>query len=123
MKRSLFSLTALTLCWCAFLISSSNSGAQSAQSAQKLDQLAIALQLTPKQKVQLAPILKAEAPKVQAIESDPSLTGPQKLELLKAIHQETDPQVQAILTPQQDDQWQAIRRKELQQAIEKRREQ
>ena len=121
MKR-LFSLAASTLCWCVLLTSSSNSRAQSSQSMRKIDQWATQLQLTPEQKAQLAPILEAEAPKVQAIKSDPSLTGEQKLEQLSAIHQETDPQVQNILTPQQYQQWQTIRQKELQQAIEQRQQ-
>jgi outer membrane murein-binding lipoprotein Lpp len=60
----------MTLCWRELFTSSSNSRAQSPQSMQKIEQLTTQLQLTPQQKTQLAPILEAEAPKVQAIGSE-----------------------------------------------------
>jgi hypothetical protein len=44
----------------------------------------------------------------------------QKLQQLKAIHAETDPQVRAILTPEQYQQLQAIRQQEIQQAIKRK---
>lgn len=96
---------------------------QSAQAVQKLQQLATQLALTPEQKGQLMPILVAEAPKVKAIKTDSSLTKMQKVQRLKALHDETDPQVRAILTPDQYQQLQTIRRQELTQIIEKRRNQ
>ena len=45
------------------------------------------------------PILKAEAPKFEAIKNDPSMSGMQKMEALHAIHSENAPQLQKILTP------------------------
>ena len=95
--------------------------AQSTQRVQKLEQLAEQLQLTPQQTIQLMPILKAEAPEIQAIKTDPSLSRIQKLERLKAVHDRTDPQVRAILTPQQYQRLQEIRRTEIQQAIQQHR--
>ena len=96
---------------------------QSAQAVQKLGQLATQLALTPEQKGQLMPILVAEAPKVKAIKTDSSLTKIQKVQRLKALHNETDPQVKAILSPEQYQQLQTIRRQELTQIIEKKRNQ
>lgn len=120
MKRHKFLLTALALGLCVLFTPSPKLHAQSQQAVQKLEELAKQLKLKPQQKAQLAPILEAEAPKLQAIKSNPSLTGMQKMEQLKAIHEQTDPQVKAILTPKQYEKWQAIRQKEVQQAIEKK---
>jgi Spy/CpxP family protein refolding chaperone len=93
---------------------------QSSQALQNVEKIAKTLKLTPEQKVQLLPILKTEAPRLEAVKNNPSLTGIQKLEQLKAIHAETDPQVRSILTPEQYQQLQEIRRKEIQEAIKKR---
>ena len=78
------------------------------------------LNLTPEQISALIPILKAEAPKIQAIKSDPSLSGMQKMEQMRAIHAETDPQVRSILSPQQYQQLQQIRAQEIQQMIRRK---
>ena len=94
--------------------------AQSERPAQKFDRLATQLALTPEQKRQLIPILVAEAPKVQAIRADSSLTRIQKLEQLKAVHDQTDPEVKAILSPEQYQKLQGIRRQELERVIEKK---
>lgn len=94
--------------------------AQPEKAAQKFEQLATQLALTPEQKRQLIPILVAEAPKVQAIKADSSLTKIQKLQQIKAIHEQIDPQVKAILSPEQYQKLQGIRRQELQRAAEKK---
>jgi protein CpxP len=108
---------------CSCLALTPRAQAQSGQRVQQFDQLAQQLQLTPEQKTQLIPILRAEAPKVKAIKADASLSRLQKLEQLKAVHDETDPQVKSILTPEQYQKLQEIRRSELQQAIKKRHNQ
>ena len=95
----------------------------SENAAQKFQQLATQLALTPDQKSQLIPILVAEAPKVKAIKADSSLTPIQKLQQIKAVHERTDPQVRAILSPQQYQELQTIRRQELQRVIEQKRKQ
>jgi hypothetical protein len=87
---------------------------------QKLEQVAKQLNLTPDQKMKLIPILKAEAPKVKAIKNNTSLSPMQKMEQLKAVHDETDPQVKEILNPDQYQTLQTIRRQEIQQAIRNR---
>jgi hypothetical protein len=94
--------------------------AQSQKAAQKFEQLATQLALSPEQKRQLIPILVAEAPKVRAIKADSSLTKIQKLQQIKAIHDQTDPQVKAILSPEQYQKLQGIRRQELERVAEKK---
>ena len=93
---------------------------QSQQGARKFVQLAKRLNLTPEQEVKLIPILKAEAPKVEAIKANTSLSPIQKMEQLRALHAETDPQVKAILTPDQYQTLQGIRQQEIRQAIQRK---
>lgn len=42
------------------------------------------------------------------------MTEGQKLAQMRAIHQQSDPQVKAILSPQQYETWQNIRQQEIQ---------
>ena len=77
------------------------------------------MNLTPEQKTQLLPILKAEAPRLEAVKNNSSLPIGEKAMQLRAIHQEADPQVQSILTAQQYKEWQAIRNQEIQQMLQK----
>jgi len=88
--------------------------------AQKLAALAKQLNLTPQQEKQLMPILEADAPKVEAVKNNAQLGPLQKLEQIKAIHAQSDPQVKAILNPQQYEQLQQIRQQEIHAAMEKR---
>lgn len=88
--------------------------------AQKLAMVAKALNLSPEQKAKLAPILEAEAPKLKALKENTSLSPMQKLDALRAIHQQTDPQVQAILTAQQYTQWEEMRRQEVMKLLQQR---
>ena len=94
--------------------------AQSPQALQNIQKVATALNLTPEQKQALIPILKAEAPRIKAIKSNQSLSGMQKIQQIRAVHEEVDPQVRAILTPQQYQQLQQIRAQEIQQLIKSR---
>jgi hypothetical protein len=112
MQRRIFPVTLLILSSCLY--------AQTRPGTQKIEQLATQLQLTPQQKMKLIPILRAEAPKVQAIKADTSLSMLQKMEQLKSVHDETDPQVKSILTPEQYQKLQEIRRTEIQQMMRNR---
>jgi protein CpxP len=128
MKRNVILFTVAALCLIVLFTAPQGAQAQAQpqaqpqtqQAAQKLEKLSKQLKLTPEQKLQLLPVLKEEGPKVQAIKSNTSLTGAQKVEQLKAVHQETDPQVKAILSPEQYEQFQKIRQKEIQQAVKKK---
>lgn len=117
--RVVLSITGL-LCCSFCLVLSNKLLAQTP--AQKLQHLSQVLNLTAQQKGEMLPILQEEGPKLEAIKNNPNLTGPQKAMQLRAIHQETDPQVKAILSPQQYQEWQTIRHHEIEQAIKRKAE-
>jgi hypothetical protein len=120
MKRRIVFSIAAVLC-CGFsLVLSTKLLAQTP--AQKLQHLSQALNLTAQQKGEMLPILQEEGPKLEAIKNNASLTGAQKAMQLRAIHQQTDPQVKAILSPQQYQEWQTIRHHEIEQALKRKAE-
>jgi protein CpxP len=132
MKIRMAHVVALALCELALAAPESNAQAQrtastapgTATNEQKLDKLEALskqLNLTPDQKMKLFPILKAEAPKMQAIKDNTSLTKIQKLERIRTLHEQTDPQVQAILSPQQYQQLKDIRQQEIEKMVQKKR--
>lgn len=104
-------LIVTTLCFGAFALLTSTSPAQNR--AAKVEAIAQQLNLTPQQKAKILPILREEAPKVEAIKNDNSMSRMQKVQGVKAIHQQTDPQMKAILSPEQYQKLQAIRRQAL----------
>lgn len=114
-------VVAAAACLCAFMISVPAATAQSPAAEEKVIALAQQLKLTPQQDVEALPILKAEAPKLEAVKNDPSLSGLQKVRALRAIHAETAPQLQKILTPAQYQQLQAIREADIKKAIAAKR--
>ena len=84
-----------------FGLQAASSFAQKGGAMAKAQAIAQQLNLTPQQKEKILPILIDEAPKVQAIKNDNSLSKIQKVQQLRAIHQQTDPQMKAILSPEQ----------------------
>ena len=98
-------------------ISSAQQKSEPQQSAQqqsaKLEEIAKYLNLTPQQKDKVLPILADEAPKVRAIKDDPSFSRMQRAQRIKAIHQQNDPQMKAILSPEQYQKLQAMRHKSI----------
>src|SRR5260370_40614583 len=100
---------AIVLAFCVSFLFTSY--AQSNARAQRLKGVAKELHLTRHQEEQLIPIMKAEEPKLEAIKNDPSLSRVQKLQRLQAVHDESNPQVKSILTPEQYQQLQDIRQK------------
>ena len=76
---------------------------------QRLMGIAKQLHLTRQQEKQLIPIMRAEEPQLEAIRNDTSLSEVQKLQRLQAIHNQSNPQVKAILTPEQYQQLQEMR--------------
>jgi hypothetical protein len=118
MKRSILAIGMLFLA--TMLVSAQD---RAAQAVQKLEQVARQLNLTPEQASKLLPILRAQAPKLKAIKDNTSLTPMQKMGQIRALHQQTDPQVKAILTPEQYQTLKEIRRQEIEQAIRNRQNQ
>src|SRR5258706_10959934 len=100
---------AIVLAFCASAMFTSY--AQSDARKHRLKETAKQLHLTRHQEKQLIPILKAEEPKLEAIQNDPSLSRAQKMQQLQAVHDQKDPQLKSILTPQQYQQLQGIRQK------------
>ena len=100
-----------------FALMASASFAQKTDTMSKAQAIAQQLNLTPQQKEKILPILAAEVPKVHAIKNDNSLSTMQKMQQLRTLHQQTDPQMKAILSPEQYQKLQAIRRQALSDAM------
>src|SRR5215510_9497151 len=92
--------------------------AQKGGAMQKAQAVAQELNLTPQQKEKILPILAAEVPKVNAIKNDNSLSRMQKMQQVRAIHQQTDPQMKAILSPEQYQKLKEIRLQALRDAAQ-----
>ena len=105
------------------VVHSAYAQAAPAGKAQKMAAIAKQLNLTPQQEKQLMPILEADAPKIEAVKNNASLGPIQKAQQIKAIHEQSDPQVKAILNPQQYEQLQQIRQQQIHEAIEKKMDQ
>jgi periplasmic protein CpxP/Spy len=117
MKKYIHSIAA-ALCFLTFVLVATTSFAQT--KAAKLQAISQQLNLTPEQKAKVLPILADEAPKVQAIRNDNSLSKVQKIQQIKAVHQQTDPQMKAILSPAQYEKLKTIRLQAIREATEKR---
>jgi protein CpxP len=120
MKNRIYVFTA-ALCSATSILLAPTSYAQKSGGLSKAEAIAQQLNLTPEQKAKILPILRDEVPKVNAIKNDNSLGKVQKLQQIKAIHQQTDPQMKAILSPAQYQKLQAIRQQTIKDAIEARR--
>ena len=118
--KKFIGLIASTLCCSTLVLVAPTSFAQNAAGISKAEAIAQQLNLTPQQKVKILPILREEAPKVQAIKNDNSLSRIQKMQQIRAIHQQTDPQMKAILSPVQYQKLQAIRQQTIREAMQTR---
>ena len=92
--------------------------AQKAGAMSKAQAIAQQLNLTPQQKEKILPILAAEVPKVHAIKNDNSLSKMQKMQQLRVIHQQTDPEMKAILSPEQYQKLRQIRAQTIREATQ-----
>jgi protein CpxP len=119
MKNRIYLFTA-ALCSATFILLASTSYAQKSGGLSKAEAIAQQLSLTPEQKVKILPILRDEVPKVNAIKNDNSMSNVQKMQQIRAIHQQTDPQMKAILTPAQYEKLKAIRQQAIRDATQSR---
>jgi periplasmic protein CpxP/Spy len=101
----------IALAFCVSLVSTSYAQSIPKARLHRLEAVAKQLHLTHEQERQLLPILRAEEPKLQAIKNDQSLSRTEKLQQLRAVHDESNPQVKAILTPAQYQELQVMRQK------------
>jgi Spy/CpxP family protein refolding chaperone len=92
--------------------------AQKGDAMSKAQAMAQQLSLSPQQKEKILPILAAEVPKVRAIKNDNSLSTTQKMQQLKGIHQQTDPQMKAILSPEQYQKLKQLRAQQIREATQ-----
>jgi len=97
---------------------SPTSFAQKAGAMSKAQAISQQLNLSPQQKEKILPILVDEAPKVNAIKNDNSLSKIQKMQQIRAIHQQTDPQMKAILSPEQYQKLKQIRLQAIREATQ-----
>ena len=118
MKNHILVISAVAMAM--FALVAPSSFAQKAGAMSKAQAIAQQLNLTPQQKEKILPILVDEAPKVQAIKNDNSLSKIQKIQQLRVIYQQTDPQMKAILSPQQYQKLQDIRRQTIREATQSR---
>jgi periplasmic protein CpxP/Spy len=117
MKNTTLVISALSIVMLAALAPASFAQGAGMQKAQAIAQQ---LNLTPQQKEKIMPILVAEAPKVNAIKNDNSLSRMQKMQQVRAIHAQTDPQMKAILSPQQYQKLKEIRLQAVKDSIQGR---
>jgi len=117
-KYTQFGISALFIAMFALL--APISFAQKGTAMSKAQAMAQQLNLTPQQKEKVLPILAAEVPKVQAIKNDNSLSKVQKMQQLRAIHQQNDPQMKAILSPEQYQKLKEIRLQTIREATQGR---
>jgi Spy/CpxP family protein refolding chaperone len=94
--------------------------AQKGGAMAKAQAIAQQLNLTPQQKDKILPILADEVPKVNAIKNNNSLSSTQKMQQVRAIHQQTDPQMKAILSPEQYQKLKQIRTQTIRDATQGR---
>ena len=119
MKKSIGLIVSI-VCISAFVLPAPTSHAQKAAAISKAEAISQQLNLTPQQKIKILPILRDEVPKVQAIKNDNSLSTIQKVQQIRAIHQQTDPQMKAILSPDQYQKLKAIRQQAIRDAVQSR---
>src|SRR5262245_65863507 len=111
-------ISALSIAMLALLAPASF--AQKGTAMSKAQAIAQQLNLTHQQKEKILPILIDEVPKVQAIKNDNSLSKIQKMQQLRSVHQQTDPQMKAILTPEQYQKLKAIRQQTIREVTQGR---
>ena len=75
-----------------------------------LQMLSEKLNLTEDQKAKLKPIFQEQAKQMKALHDDASLTPEQKTAKKKAIHEATHDQINAVLTPEQQEKFKEMRK-------------
>lgn len=125
MNKPIIRLPLLALAVFALLAVCATSSAQApaqgdkSEMIAKLEKMSATLQLTPAQKQQVLPILKEEAPKMQALKANTSLGPLQKAMQMKQISNDTDAKLKPILTPDQYQKLQQMHEEERQQMMQK----
>ncbi len=77
--------------------------------AERLQRMSTALSLTPDQSEKIKAIMETQRPAVDAIRNDNSLSREDRRAKLQELRKTTDPQIEAILTPEQKTKWEELR--------------
>jgi hypothetical protein len=113
-------LAALALCTPIVAAQDTMGGPQgNPEAMQRLEKMSAALQLTPQQKRQVAPVIMDEAPKLKALKSDTTMPPMQKAMKMRQISEATDAKLKPILTPAQYQTLMQMQAQERQQMIQK----
>jgi Spy/CpxP family protein refolding chaperone len=96
------------------------SRAHAPNAQQQLQRMTKQLQLSSDQQAKLGPILQQRDQQVQALRSDSSLKPADRRAKMMGLMQDTNAQVDAVLTPAQRDQLKAMREKAMERAEERR---
>ncbi len=115
-KRAHLIISALSVAIFALLAPASF--AQKGQAMSKAQAVAQQLSLTSQQKEKILPILASEVPKLHAIKNNNSLSTVQKMQEVRALHQQTDPQMKGILSPEQYQKLKQIRAQQIREATQ-----
>ena len=109
----------VVLATCLFLTGQTNAAPQTAPQGHKamgtsspeahLQMLSEKLNLTEDQKAKLKPIFQDQAEQLKAVSADSSLAPEQKAAKKKAIHETTHDQINAVLTPEQQEQFKEMK--------------
>lgn len=83
--------------------------AQQSSVDSRLQAISDKLNLSDDQKTKLKPILQDEASQLKALKSDTSMTSDQKMDKAKEIRASHKSQIDAILTPEQQQKWQQMK--------------
>jgi len=77
----------------------------------RMEEIAKELQLTDEQQSKLRDVFQGPAEEFKALRANTNLSNEQKMKEFQAIQQKIEPQVKAILTPEQFAKWQVLREK------------
>jgi Spy/CpxP family protein refolding chaperone len=75
----------------------------------RLNHMAKELNLTDDQKAKIKPLLESEVGDLKGLKADTSMTPQQKKAKAMEVHDKYAPQIQAILTPEQQEKWKAMK--------------
>jgi Spy/CpxP family protein refolding chaperone len=100
----------------------SAAGERGAAARERLQANLAELKLTSEQRDKLTPVIRAEMEKMAALRSEQGLSPREKLQQLRAIQEETVPQVKAILAPEQFAKWEKNRAEAREQLQERARQ-
>jgi protein CpxP len=90
---------------------------------QRVERMASVLNLTDAQKTKVTALFEEDAKKIRELRADTNVPQDQRREKARALREESDKKLQAILTPEQWEKWQKERSQMLQRRGEKKADQ